>query len=162
MVRASAMGESMSGRSCSHKYRKAATDSLAEQWGWQWYTKRNVPKPILHGWKVSDFVAKQTTNKKNFLQYDILIKCFGACYLCALKLSSQFENRNNNAKDVRGINGRNISKSDLKMVKHKRMAFILTIVSIALSSLIITVIIIILRDTLTSKENLNKPSYDQI
>ena len=48
------------------------------------------------------------------------------------------------------------------MIKHKRMAFILTIISIALSSLIITVISIILRDTLTSKENLNKPSYDQI
>ena len=104
---------------------------------------------------------KQQT-KKNVLQYDILIKCFGACYLCVLKLSSQFENRNNNAKDVGGINGKNTSKSVLKMIKHKRMAFILIIISIVLSSLIIIVIIIIFRDTLTSKENLNKPSYDQI
>ena len=108
------------------------------------------------------FCGKTNNKQKNVLQYDILIKCFGACYLCVLKLSSQFENRNNNAKDVGGISGKNTSKSALKMIKHKRMAFILIIISIVLSSLIIIVIVIIFRDTLTSKENLNKPSYDQI
>lgn len=86
MVRSLAMGESKPGRSCSHRWRKAATDNPAEQWSWQRHTKIKVPKPILHG-ESSRFCSK--TNKQNLIQYDILIKFSWACYLCVLKLSSR-------------------------------------------------------------------------